>query len=89
MSDDFPLAGNLRANQLPAKSSPQAIGNARAPGGISGYQSGQEVEKQARVSKPMDGPEFRRALDRLDQAAGADKPFRTDVPRGFYLNIRV
>ena len=89
MSDDFPIPGNLRANRLPGSPAATAPANTQAKGGITGYQSGQEVERQARVSKPMDDPEFRHALDRLNQAVDSPKPFRRDVPRGFYLNIRV
>jgi hypothetical protein len=41
----------------------------------------------------MDEPAFRRALDKLnhslDKAAARGTPLRDDVPRGFYLNIRV
>ena len=56
---------------------------------LSGYEASKEVDRQARITKPMDEPAFRRALARLDQTLDADKPLRDDVPRGFYLNIRV
>ena len=56
---------------------------------LSGYEASKEVDRQARITKPMDEPAFRRALAKLDQTLDADKPFRDDVPRGFYLNIRV
>ena len=56
---------------------------------LSGYEASKEVDRQARNTKPMDEPAFRRALAKLDQTLDANKPFREDVPRGFYLNIRV
>jgi len=56
---------------------------------LSGYEASKEVDRQARITKPMDEPAFRRALRKLDQTLEVDKPLRKDVPRGFYLNIRV
>ena len=56
---------------------------------LSGYEASKDVDRQARITKPMDEPAFRQALDKLDQTLAADKPMRSDVPRGFYLNIRV
>jgi hypothetical protein len=56
---------------------------------LSGYEASKEVDRQARITKPMDEPAFRRALAKLDQTLDSDRPFREDVPRGFYLNIRV
>ena len=56
---------------------------------LSGYEASKEVDRQARNTKPMDEPAFRRALAKLDQTLDANKPLREDVPRGFYLNIRV
>ena len=56
---------------------------------LSGYEASKEVDRQARITKPMDEPAFRRALDKLNQTLDVSKPLRDDVPRGFYLNIRV
>ena len=56
---------------------------------LSGYEASKEVDRQARITKPMDEPAFRRALNKLDQTLEADNPLRKDVPRGYYLNIRV
>ncbi|MAF47856.1 MAG: hypothetical protein QGH73_05410 [Rhodospirillales bacterium] len=44
---------------------------------------------RARVSVPMDGPEVRRAVDKLNRVLDSGRPLRHDVPRGFYLNLRV
>ena len=81
MADDFRLAP---ATVQPLKHSGQSRKQA-----LSGYEASKEVDRQARITKPMDEPAFRRALAKLDQTLGADKSFRNDVPRGFYLNIRV
>jgi hypothetical protein len=37
----------------------------------------------------MDGPEVRRAVDKLNRVLDSGRPLRHDVPRGFYLNLRV
>jgi len=56
---------------------------------LSGYEASKEVDRQARITKPMDEPAFLRALSKLDQTLETERPLRKDVPRGFYLNIRV
>ena len=56
---------------------------------LSGYEASKDVDRQARITKPMDEPAFRRALDKLDQTLAVNKTLRRDVPRGFYLNVRV
>ena len=81
MANDFRVAA---ATVQPLKHSGQSRKQA-----LSGYEASKEVDRQARITKPMDEPAFRRALAKLDQTLDADKPFRGDVPRGFYLNIRV
>jgi len=37
----------------------------------------------------MEDPELQRAAAKLDQRLASGKPLRDDVPRGFYLNVRV
>jgi len=56
---------------------------------LSGYQASREVENRARVSRPMEDPELQRAAAKLDQRLESGKPLRDDVPRWFYLNVRV
>jgi len=81
MADDFRInASSVQALKHSGQFRKQAL---------SGYESSKEVDRQARNTKPMDEPAFRRALAKLDQTLDTDKPFRGDVPRGFYLNIRV
>ncbi|MHA1597418.1 MAG: hypothetical protein ACTSV1_01740 [Alphaproteobacteria bacterium] len=54
-----------------------------------GYQSADEVRNRAAVTNATESPHERRALTRLDKALDAKRPPQTDVPRGYYLDIRV
>lgn len=81
MSDDIRMVG---ASVQPLKHSGQFRQQA-----LSGYEASKEVDRQARITKPMDEPAFRRALDKLSQTLDSNRPLRDDVPRGFYLNIRI
>lgn len=53
------------------------------------YQSGRDVKARASVFRELDSDENRSALSRLDRFLSQGTPLRDDVPRGFYLNIRV
>ena len=53
------------------------------------YREVREVERQATVLKSSDPPQVKTAVTRLDRFIDSGRPFRNDVPRGFYLNIRV
>lgn len=46
------------------------------------------VDPQPAASQPMSTQEFQRAVTRMNQKLDAGQP-RQDVPRGFYLNVRV
>jgi len=54
-----------------------------------GYQSADDVRNRAAVTTATESPQERRALTRLDTALDARKPPETNVPRGYYLDIRV
>lgn len=54
-----------------------------------GYKSADDVRNRAAVTTAPESPRERRALTRLDMALDAKKPPETDVPRGYYLDIRV
>ena len=77
--------------RIESGAAPPAAANPGAPRGdaISGYRAGQEAASRARVSVPMDGTEFRSALEKLTRVMDAGRPLRHAVPRGFYLNLRV
>ena len=46
-------------------------------------------KKNAKASEPMSDPEFRVAIERLRMKLSSEQSLRHDVPRGFYLNLRV
>lgn len=55
------------------------------------YQADSVRETTARAAavRQETTPEEREALTRLNRILGLDRPLRRNVPRGFYLNIRV
>ena len=54
-----------------------------------GYQNADEVNRRASVLNAVDSPENIASLNRLERILSSDKPLRTDVPRGFYLDLKV
>ena len=56
---------------------------------MTGYEASRDVKNRASVTKPMNDPEFKNAMLRLDRALETDATFRLDVPRGYYLNVTV
>ena len=46
-------------------------------------------KKNAKASEPMSDPEFRVAIERLKMKLSSEQSLRHDVPRGYYLNLRV
>ena len=40
-------------------------------------------------SEPMSDSEFRLAVERFNTKITSGRPLRDDVPRGYYLNVRV
>jgi|SaaInlV_150m_DNA_3_1039698.scaffolds.fasta_scaffold161929_1 hypothetical protein len=77
--------------RIESANAPNAVGGpgASRAEAFSGYRSGQEAAGNARVAAPMDGADFQNALKKLTRVIDAGKPLRHDVPRGFYLNLRV
>ena len=58
-------------------------------GASAGFRPGREAQAPVSVTQPMNGDEFQRAVARFNKKVESDAPLRSDVPRGFYLNIRV
>jgi hypothetical protein len=54
-----------------------------------GYREAREVEARAAVTQHRDSPQVRKALADLDRVLEPDRPLKSQVPRGFYLNILV
>ena len=46
-------------------------------------------KKSAKASEPMSDLEFMVAIERLKMKLSSDQSLRHDVPRGYYLNLRV
>jgi len=65
---------------------PPILNTVRRP---SNYGTTHEVQLRANVLRGTDTPEQQIAAKKLENALGAGKPPRTDVPRGYYLNIVV
>ena len=83
MVDDLTLPNNITRADISA-----ARGPARRQAEV-GYEASREIENRARVSLSMNDPEFKNALMRLKRDLEADEPLRHDVPKGYYLNVRV
>jgi len=54
-----------------------------------GYRDAQDVRNRAAVAVPNETPQEQRALSRLSNTVNNETPPRTDVPRGYYLDIKV
>ena len=46
-------------------------------------------KKNTKASATMSDPEFRVAVERLKMKLSSEQSLRHDVPRGYYLNLRV
>jgi len=56
---------------------------------LSGYKVSSEAGNNSRVIEPMDDLEFKRAIARLNRNLSSGLPLRHDVPRGYYVNVRI
>ncbi len=54
-----------------------------------GYSSAEQVRNRAAVSNPNETPHERKALTRLNKVLSNVNMPRPDVPRGYYLDIKV
>jgi hypothetical protein len=54
-----------------------------------GYSSAEQVRNRAAVTNSNETPHERRALNRLDKVLDNITAPRPDVPRGYYLDIKV
>jgi hypothetical protein len=55
----------------------------------SGYLSAEQVRNRAAVTNSLETPHERRALNRLDKVLDKVTAPRPDVPKGYYLDIKV
>jgi len=54
-----------------------------------GYSTAEQVRNRAAVTNSNETPHERRALSRLNKVMDSVNTPRGDVPRGFYLDIKV
>ena len=53
------------------------------------YKAAHRVKARASVTRPADSPEIRKSVTRLNRILTSGRPLDGEMPRGFYLNIRV
>ena len=76
------------SNGLFIPSSPQTNSPVRQRA-LSDYQASREEKNNIRVTDPMNDPELKIAIARLNKNLSSGQPLRHDVPRGYYLNVRI
>lgn len=54
-----------------------------------GYDAVREVERAASATRHRYSQQTMQAIERLAKMLASKTPFRRDVPRGHYLNIRI
>lgn len=54
-----------------------------------GYSFAEEVARRANVTNDQDTPQNQASLKRLDRALSSGQALRGDVPRGFYLDLKI
>ncbi|HEY9080370.1 hypothetical protein [Magnetovibrio sp.] len=60
-----------------------------APAAAKGYGDAGEVSRRANVLNNVETPQNQASLNRLDRILSSGQPLRGDVPRGFYLDLKV
>lgn len=73
---------------LPPTNIDTATGGAPAPR-RSNYGQAVTLERRVSVTNFRRDPDIERAVQRLDALLASGTPLRTDVPRGYYLDIIV
>ena len=82
------MADSVRiSQQQPQSLALRGPGSSGQPSGLTGY--GRQGQAQSAPSQPMANDEFQRAVAKLNRTLDSGTELRTNVPRGFYLNIRV
>lgn len=73
---------------------PSTQGGGRASSSTSssapmGYSFAEEVSRRANVMSDQESPRNQASLQRLDRALNSGQALRGDVPRGFYLDLKI
>lgn len=61
----------------------------KRPSAPKGYSFAEEVARRANVQSDQDSPQNQASLNRLKRVLDSGQPLRGDVPRGFYLDLKV
>lgn len=73
---------------LASRLAPTTSGGSRASA-PQGYSFAEEVSRRANVMSDQDSPHNQASLKRLKRALESGQPLRGDVPRGFYLDLKL
>jgi len=68
---------------------PHTQGGKRSAAPNKGYSFAEEVTRRANVIGDQESPRNQASLKRLDRALHSGQPLRGDVPRGFYLDLKI
>lgn len=83
------VQGGKRPSASSSVSPAQSSSVSQAATQRAAYADAGDVSRRANVLNSAESPENLASLNRLDRALSSDQPLRGDVPRGFYLNIKV
>lgn len=61
----------------------------KRPSAPKGYSFAEEVSRRANVQSDQDSPQNQASLNRLKRILESGQPLRGDVPRGFYLDLKI
>lgn len=81
------MADLTRVSTSSVAPSTQGAGRSAAPN--KGYAFADEVSRRANVLSDQESPQNQASLGRLKRVLDSGQPLRGDVPRGFYLDIRI
>lgn len=76
------------AQILASRLAPASSGGKR-PSAPQGYSFAEEVSRRANVMSDQDSPQNQASLKRLKRAMESGQALRGDVPRGFYLDLKL
>ncbi len=71
--------GSTISGQLPVRLAPS----------VEGYRASREVRARAAVTGNEETAHNRRSLNRLDLILKTGRPLKDEVPRGYYLDLKV
>lgn len=76
-------------NRILAQVSSPTITGGKRPSAPKGYSFSEEVQRRANVQSDGESPQNQASLSRLKRMMDSGQPLRGDVPRGFYLDLKI